>query len=276
MSSLARYRKRFLVLTMAGTLLAAFAFPPVTLADLAGGCDFAATGSTPSCLGPLSGSTFAGGDGNLLTSPTTFGTTDWQNAPAPLAAGIDVASGSSDNSFGQGTKADNPNVTVVTGSIPPNKSDLIRFYEASEFASGSNFLYLAWERTNVLGNANMDFEISQNATAGFNGSTTGPVTLNRTAGDLLVTYDFANGGGRPILGLLTWLTAAAGNTASQCFSSSTLPCWGKQQTLNGSDSIGAVNNLNSVTDPLFATSRNYINPVPALQFGETAIDLTGA
>ncbi len=73
-----------------------------------------------------------------------------------------------------------------------------------------------------------------------------------------------------------WLTAAAGNTASQCFSSNSLPCWGKQETLNGSDSIGAVNNLDSVTDPLFPNSRNHINPVPALQFGETAIDLTAA
>src|SRR5713101_8714184 len=231
MSSLARYRKRFLVLTMAGTLLAAFAFPPVTLADLAGGCDFAATGSTPSCLGPLSGSTFAGGDGNLLTSPTTFGTTDWQNAPAPLAAGIDVASGSTDNSFGQGTKEDNPNVTVVTGSIPPNKSDLTRFYEASEFANGSNFLYLAWERTNSLGSANMDFEINQAATPGL--GTPGNHTINRTAGDLLVTFDFTNGGGRPTLGLLKWVTSGS---ASQCFSSSTLPCWGNHVNLNSSNS----------------------------------------
>jgi len=264
---------------MAGTLLAAFAFPPVTLADLAGGCDFAATGSTPSCLGPLSGSTFAGGDGNLLTSPTTFGTTDWQNAPAPLAAGIDVASGSSDNSFGQGTKEDNPNVTVVTGSIPPNKSDLIRFYEASEFASGSNFLYLAWERTNVLGNANMDFEISQNATAGFNGSTTGPVTLNRTAGDLLVTYDFANGGGRPILGLNRWLLTATnpsvtGFSPNVCLSSNSFPCWGDHVTLNATNSEGAVNNLDAVTDPIPPPAIG--RSVAALTFGETAINLTAA
>ncbi len=272
---LRRTRTRAALVT-AAVLGIGLALPAISLADNTSGCDFAANGTTQSCLGPLSGSTFAGGDGNLLASPTTFGTTDWQNV-AGLNPGFDLPSGTGDNAFGQGTKEDNPNVTVVTGSIPPNKSDLTRFYEASELGSnGHNFLYLAWERSNVLGSANMDFEINQHATPGLTGTTTGPVTLTRTAGDLLVTYDFTNGGGRPTLGLLTWLTAAAGNTASQCFSSSTLPCWGKQQTLNGGDSIGAVNNLNAVTDPLFPTSPNYINPVPASQFGETAIDLTAA
>ncbi|HYV31886.1 MAG TPA: hypothetical protein VEO53_12385, partial [Candidatus Binatia bacterium] len=153
------------MLTAVGALLAAFAFPSVGFADNASGCDFAANGTTQSCSGPLAGSTFAGGDGNLLASPTTFGATDWQNV-AGLNAGIDNASGSGDNAFGQGSKEDNASVTVVTGSIPPNKSDLTRFYEASEFASSSNFLYLAWERTNVLGSANMDFEINQATTPG--------------------------------------------------------------------------------------------------------------
>jgi hypothetical protein len=248
--------------------------PATSFADNTSGCDFAASGTTQSCSGPLTGSTFAGGDGNLLASPTTFGTTDWQNVKN-LSHGIDLLSGTGDNSFGQGTKEDNASVTVVSGSIPPNKSDLTRFYEASETGTNNhNFLYLAWERSNVLGSANMDFEINQATTPAL--GSPGPHVINRTAGDLLVTFDFTNGGGRPTLSLLTWLTAAAGNTASQCFSGSTLPCWGKHQTLNGTDSIGAVNNLGPVTDPLFPTSPNYLNPVPALQFGETAIDLTAA
>ena len=57
-------------------------------------------------------------------------------------AGNDLASGSSDNAFGQGTKEDDPSASVVTGSIPPNKNDLTRFYIGTEFAGGSNFLYL--------------------------------------------------------------------------------------------------------------------------------------
>jgi hypothetical protein len=259
------------MLAAAVVLGTGIAIPAASFADNSSGCDFAATGTTQSCSGPLAGSTFAGGDGNLLASPTTFGSTDWQNV-AGLHAGFDLPSGTGDNSFGQGTKEDNAAVTVVSGSIPPNKSDLTRFYEASEVGSnGHNFLYLAWERSNVLGSANMDFEINQAITPGL--GSPGPHTINRTAGDLLVTYDFTNGGGRPTLGLLFWVTSGP---ASQCFSSSKLPCWGNQETLNGSDSIGAVNNLDAVTDPLFPGSANYINPVPALQFGETAIDLTAA
>src|SRR6266545_7789787 len=96
----------------------------------------------------LTGSTFEGNDGNLVVNTT--GNTDWVNAPHRVR-GDDLASGGSDNSFGGGTKEDDPNVSVVTGSIPPQKSDLTRFYVASEFASNSNFLYLAWERSNVLG-----------------------------------------------------------------------------------------------------------------------------
>lgn len=261
------------MLAAAAVLGTGIAIPAASFADNSTGCDFAATGTTQSCSGPLTGSTFAGGDGNLLASPTTFGSTDWSNVNPN--AGFDLASGQGDNSFGNGTKEDNAAVTVGNGSIPNNKSDLTRFYEAAEIGSNNhNFLYLAWERNNVLGTANMDFEINQAATPGL--GTAGPHTINRTAGDLLVTYDFTNGGGRPTLGLLFWLTAAAGNTAGQCFSSNSLPCWGNHVTLNSSDSIGAVNNLSSVTDPLFPGSANYINPVPALQFGETSIDLTAA
>jgi len=266
----------------AAAALITIGIPAISFADNASGCDFAATGTTQSCLQPLTGSTFAGGDGNLLTSPTTFGTTDWQNV-AGLNPGFDLPSGSGDNAFGQGTKEDNPSVSVVNGSIPPNKSDLTRFYEASEFSAVNqhNFLYLAWERSNSLGTANIDFEINHQATPAFTGSTTGPVTLNRTAGDLLVTFDFTNGGGKPTIGLLRWLTSATtpvvqGFAPNACFSSNTFPCWGDHLTLDGTDSIGAVNNLDPVTDPLFPSKPNYINPVPALQFGETAIDLTKA
>jgi hypothetical protein len=258
-----------------------FVAPSISSADNASGCDFSsANNGTQDCLGALPGSTFAGGDGNLLTNPTTFGATDWQNVN-PLSVGFDLPSGKPDNSFGQGTKEDNPNVTVVTGSIPPNKSDLTRFYESSEFstANNHNFLYLAWERTNVLGTANFDFEINQKKQPDL--TVAGAATLVRTAGDLLVTYDFNNGGGRPSIGLLRWLTSATvpvvPNFATNvCFSSNTFPCWGDQVTLDGTDSIAAVNNLDPVTDPLFPNGPNYINPLPALQFGETAIDLTKA
>jgi hypothetical protein len=214
----------------------------------------------------LSGSTFEGGDGNMVVN--TAGNTDWANV-AGRNTGIDLPSGSNDNAFGQGTKEDNPAVSVVDGSIPPNKNDLNRFYEASsQGANGHIYLDLAWERLVNIGNANLDFEINQKATSGFNGSATGPVTLNRTAGDLLVTYDFG-GSGTPTLGLNTWLTSAAGNTVSQCFSANSLPCWGKHVTLNGTNSEGAVNSV-SIAEPIAGGN------LGVGLFGEAAIDLTAA
>jgi hypothetical protein len=121
------------------------------------------------------------------------------------------------------------------------------------------------ERTNNLGSANMDFEINQKTQPDL--TTTGAKTLNRTAGDLLVTFDFTNGGGRPTLGLLFWVTTGS---TSQCFSSNSLPCWGNHVNLNSSNSEGAVNNLDAVTDPFIPGS------VGALRFGEAAINLTDA
>jgi hypothetical protein len=209
----------------------------------------------------LGGSTFEGNDGNLVV--TTAGNTDWVNAPHRVR-GDDLASGTSDNSFGQGTKEDDPNVTVVTGSIPPQKSDLTRFYVANEFTSGANYLYLAWERSNVLGSANMDFEINKLAQP--NLTTTGAKSLNRSAGDLLITFDFG-GSGSPVLGLLKWVTSGA---TSQCFSANALPCWGNRVNLSGlGEAEGAVNAV-TVSDPIANVS------LPAGTFGEAAVNLTAA
>jgi prealbumin domain-containing protein len=260
------------------------------------------------------GTTFEGNDGNLVVNTTSNCTTtisgsctDWASfvdgsgnpSGSPvLNVGIDNRSGSADNSFGQGTKEDNSNVTVVTGSIPPNKSDLTRFYEASELVNNNVYLYLAWERSNVLGNANMDFEIEQNPAV--DSSTPpnftcpdgkGSCTLGRTNGDVLVTYDFP-GSGSPVLGILRWLTVGglnptiANNTTvfnknSDCFSANTLPCWGDRLVLNGGDSEGAVNNT-GVVDPIEPTGLNHcpavsgVNTCPAGTFGEAAINLTAA
>jgi hypothetical protein len=216
----------------------------------------------PAALANLPGSTFEGDDGNLVV--TTTGNTDWQNAPNRVR-GDDLTSGRTDNSFGQGTKEDDPNVTVVTGSIPPNKSDLTRFYVASEFASNANFLYLAWERSNVLGSANMDFEINKLAQPDLTAA--GAKALNRSAGDLLITFDFTNGGGNPVLGLLRWVTTGS---TSQCFSTNALPCWGNRINLSDAgEAQGAVNST-TVDEPIAGGT------LPALTFGEAAINLTAA
>ena len=211
----------------------------------------------------LAGSTFEGNDGNLVVNTT--GNTDWINAPARVT-GTDLSNSKQDNAFGQGSNEDDPAVTVVNGSIPPNKNDLTRFYVASEFSGGSNFLYLAWERAVNIGSANLDFELNQSVTAGFNASTTGPITLTRTAGDILVTYDFG-GSGTPTLGLLKWVTTGA---ASQCFSANTVPCWGNRVNLSAAGFAEGQVNAGTVSEPIAGGN------LTAGLFGEAAINLTAA
>jgi hypothetical protein len=216
----------------------------------------------------LVGSNFNAGDGNLVGDGTA--NSDWcARTQADLTANFggvcptadevtglnkfeDLPSGTGDNSLGQGAKEDKPCPTVVSGSIPPNKSDLTRFYVASETgANGHFYLYLAWERTNILGNANMDFEFNQSKTACSNSS-----LPTRTADDLLVTYDFVNGGGNPVIGIRTWTGSA----------------WSAATTLDPSEAEAKVNEV-TVSDPLDPHAPRSLSQ---LTFGEAALDLTEA
>ncbi len=220
-----------------------------------------AVGAIPA-LANLPGSSFESNDGNLVVD--TPGNKDWANAPNRVVK-LDAASGKTDDSLGQGAKEDIPNPTVVSGSIPPNKSDLSRFYVSHENVGGNFFLYLAWERTNVLGSANMDFEFNQSQTLDPNG-----VTPVRSAGDMLITFDFTQGGGTPVLGLLRWVTSGP---TSQCEASNALPCWGNRVDLSAAGFAEGAVNTTSVTDPVPPDAPRTLD---ALTFGEAAINLTGA
>src|SRR5215218_5295340 len=120
------------------------------------------------------------------------------NDPAPSIdwAGVneqrkaDLASGSGDDSFGQGTKEDTAVPTVVSGSIPPQKSDLLNFGVYLETNANGRFLNLFWHRVQEpRGTTNMDFEFNQSDELTANG-----VTPERTSGDLLIQYDLSQGG----------------------------------------------------------------------------------
>jgi uncharacterized repeat protein (TIGR01451 family) len=230
----------------------------------------------------LSTSPFEGSDGNMIVN--TSGHTDWcTDFPAPASGApcttpiaglrtlIDVPSGTSDNSFTSGSHEDDPNVTIATGSVPPNKNDLTRAYAATQTISNETFLYLAWERQpNPNGSANIDFELDQNASAG-DFTQPGALTINRTEGDILITYDFG-GSGTPDLGLLTWLTSGHGHTSSDCEASGQkLPCWGNRIDLNPNSNPPAESGVNSATiDEVFQPGVQ----LDAGSFGEAKIDLS--
>ncbi|NUU21107.1 MAG: prealbumin-like fold domain-containing protein [Streptomycetaceae bacterium] len=210
----------------------------------------------------LAGSTFEGNDGNLVVN--TAGNTDWDNAPNRVVK-VEQNTGTADDSFGGGSKEDLPNPTVGTGSIPPNKSDLSRFYVSHDTSGGNFFLNLAWERTNVLGSANMDFEFNKLSALDPNG-----VTPQRSPGDMLITFDFTNGGGNPVLGLLRWVTTGP---TSQCFKNNSLPCWGNRVNLSAAGFAEGQVNTGPVSDPVPPGAPRTL---PALTFGEASINLTAA
>jgi hypothetical protein len=199
----------------------------------------------------LAGSTFEGNDGNLIVNGGA-GAHDWDNAPN-LSVGQDLASGTQDNSFGQGTKEDLTNVTVVTGSIPNSKADLARFAVAGETVGSDSYLYLAWSRENQSGTVNFDFEI--NASAQPDLTTAGPKVLNRTVNDLLINYAFQGGSNTPALTLRKWTGSA----------------WGAPSSLSGcSEGLTNAAPVSENLGGLTAVNR------PAQQFGEAAINLTCA
>ena len=228
------------------------------------------------------GSTFESGDGDLAPNTSTPPAPhDWNNPVGAITCpntipgsgtncGLDLVKSQADNAFGQGAKEDDVAPTVVFGSIPPSKDDLSRFYVNQEKAGGNDYLYLAWERSNLLGSAHMDFEFNQSQTLSANG-----VTPLRTAGDLLIDYDFG-GSGVPVLARHTWITS--GNPATDCEASNTLPCWNKGVPL-GANAEAQVNNA-PVTDTnppgapftLAGNTKNGINAT----FGEAGINLTGS
>jgi hypothetical protein len=229
------------------------------------------------------GSTFESSDGDLAPNTSAPPAAhDWNspvtsiNCPSTTPGsgtncGLDLVKNGADNSLGQGSKEDDPNPTVVSGQIPPSKDDLSRFYVNQEKAGGNDYLYLAWERSNLLGSAHMDFEFNQSSSLAGNG-----VTIQRTAGDLLIDFDFG-GSGVPVLALHRWITT--GNAATDCEASNTLPCWDKAVTLPAGVVEAAVNSspVQDTNQPgaprtLDGNTKNGINST----FGETGINLTAA
>lgn len=211
----------------------------------------------------LPGSDFESADGNLVVDRTR----DWESLKGQVAIGQDMPTGTTDDSLGDGAKEDSSNPTVHRGSVPNNKSDLDRFYVASEGTfPGKDFLYLGWTRNNTLGTANMSIELNRLPQPA--PPATGPWALNRSEGDALILYDFARSGraDRVELRLSRWVTS--GDPLQVCEARDTVPCWGKVTVLGSDVAEGAIN-LAPTTDPL-----NGGKALPEGTFGEAAINLT--
>jgi Prealbumin-like fold domain len=190
---------------------------------------------------------------------------DWASVDSTVQPDLD--SGAGDDSFGQGTKEDTAVPTVVDGSIPPNKSDLLTFGVYLEENAAGRFLNVFWHRVQEpSGTTNMDFEFNQSETLTTNG-----VTPVRTAGDLLIQYDLAQGGTNPQLFVSEWVVT--GNK-SLCEAANSTPCWGDRINLSASgDAAGSINtSAIPSSEAIPGVGQDTLGDISPRTFGEAQID----
>jgi uncharacterized repeat protein (TIGR01451 family) len=179
----------------------------------------------------------------------------------------DDAATTSDTGFAGGVKQDDECPAVI-GTKSPNKDDLLRAYIAGKLAAdGHTYLMISWIRipqNNQSADAHVAFEFNQGDTPCGSGST----LFHRTAGDLLVIYDFTNGG-TPTISIERWVTSGSCQVGSD-----SPPCWGTEQTLDASVAEAKVNTDSTVTDTVLPGGGPAT--LGKIEFGEAGIDLTQA
>ena len=180
----------------------------------------------------------------------------------------------SDSAFAGGTKQDDNCASVITAKAP-NKDDLKRIYIASTVVGTSTFLNLAWVRipqNTTSASAHVAFEFNKGTTTCGAGS---PL-VQRTAGDMLIVYDFEGGGGDPVLTLRRWVTSGACE-----ISSNSAPCWGTATNLTAGGFAEAKVNvgsavLDALAPPALGSSTSVDATLQDSEFGEAGINLTAA
>jgi Prealbumin-like fold domain len=231
-------------------------------------------------VGTASG--FEDDDGNLVVdstfdwngfSPVTWTGTAPNQTATKLASGwtftglTDAQATTSDSGYSGGVKQD-VDCAGIKGSKAPNKDDLKRIYLATKTVNGHIYLNLAWMRipqNTVNASAHVGFEFNQGTTACPAGS---DGLVRRTAGDLLLVYDFeGSASGAATLTLRKWVTSGACE-----ISSDTAPCWGPATDLTASGFAEAKVNTVAVTDTVAPTT----DTLQQAEFGEAGVDLTNA
>jgi hypothetical protein len=237
-----------------------------------------------------------GNDGNLTPTGTnldwnSFAPVTWQGtAPERFAEknvsgwdfdGLEDAQvTTSDSGFAGGTKQDAACPTVITAKAP-NKDDLKRAYFASKTdpTTGDIFLELAWVRiaqntTSPSAHVAFEFNQSESACGGSSGD-----LVTRTAGDMLIVYDFEGGStDNPTLSLSRWITSGGPCEVAN----NTPPCWSDAQPLSAAVSEARVNTsvVGPVTDqlapPTPPTTTSTSQTLQLNEFGEAGINLTDA
>ncbi len=248
------------------------------------------------CPGPMgtTPSLFEDDDGDLAyagtcSDGTTVSDLDWNNfdpvtwmGTAPDQTGESEALGwrfvgvedaqvsSDDIGFVGGTKQDDE-CAMVRDAKALNKGDLKRIYLSDNTINGDVFLNLAWVRipqNSTTASAHVAFEFNKGETPCPSGS---DGLVERTAGDMLIVYDFEGGDAAPTIKLARW-TTTEGDSCD--VGSHAPPCWGTAAELVSVGAAEAAVNVGmSVQDFLGPDGAEWLGPV---EFGEAGINLTEA
>src|SRR5260370_3674334 len=222
-------------------------------------------------------SNFESGYGNMTVGFSTLGVndTDWNcftigpkaNCKTTTGAQFITADATGEVQWVSGQKFDTVCPATNDGNNPP-RDEFVNIAQFSEWdASLNEFFYGANIRSTANGNASGDIEFDHNK-----GAT--PTSMPcRVAGDILMAYDFLNGGTNLNFHLITWVDSsnptAGGNAASTWFvKRASLPCWGSEVMTPSR----AISNGTSNTSPISAADNGMSGlSLPVHQVSEVRI-----
>ena len=216
----------------------------------------------PPTANPLPGSSFQGADGNQDDAAPRI---DW---PAMQAAGRGYhtpAPNPPDRAFTGGSQLLEPgnwDLGVEEGGVDPRKSNILDAWSAVDQSGGEVFLYLGFAREGAVGTTALAFELNHDSRLWNNGNATIPC---RRTGDILVSYE-AQGNDVDVV-IQRWVTITA-NPGTGCATTGRLDDFTAFRP--NVDAQGAVN-ASQIASRLPGF---YDDAVPALHFGEAALNLT--
>lgn len=155
----------------------------------------------------------------------------------------DPIQGADTSNYSNGSSEDDICPGVQTGTAP-NADDLDHFYFGTESNASGVFLYLAWHRISAVGDKTIDFELNQSSALA-PGCANG-VTPARTAGDVLISFDF-NGSGTVTLNRRLWV----GTSSVGAWSAPTTLVTGEEASVDATGAFGEMV-INGTVSGLFA------------------------
>jgi uncharacterized repeat protein (TIGR01451 family) len=190
-------------------------------------------------------------DGNRPDSPAGE-PIDWSTLAGAAGARVvefnDPKNSNKDDVYKDGSKALEPGGWACAQKKAPPKDDIVKAAIGFRKVGTDRFMYVNWERYSTNGTANVDYEFSQS------NDEVCPGLPKRTEGDIVLTYDFDNGGGSILIRAFRWHFTGPGVGVYQ----------EDDATLIEHDTYDAEVNRTSTTEPGLAPGA----------FGEASINLT--